>query len=73
MQETKIHDAEVRWYPAGSGTDDRSDMYVLEVLGVTLLVRKRGSGRRHTETYVHVESRAPVVLEVNNGGTIEYG
>jgi hypothetical protein len=38
-QVTRVRDAEVRVYDAEPGTDDASDMYVLEVLGVLVLVR----------------------------------
>lgn len=70
---------EVRVYPPEPLTDDASPMYVLDVLGVTVLVRRRanedsGTG---TDTYVHVDNdgwapgsdyAGPLRWEVMNGG-----
>lgn len=36
---TRVRDAQVRVFDQAPGTDDASDMYVLEVLGVTAIVR----------------------------------
>jgi hypothetical protein len=78
MQTITIPGGEVRIYPAQPGTDDRSDMYVLDVLGHTLLIRQRPDG-----TFVHVDTDgyapnaalpvAPLIVEVNNGGENVYG
>jgi hypothetical protein len=47
----KIRDAEVRVFDQAPGTDDASDMYVMEALGVTVRIRRVR------------ESRARVVIE----------
>ena len=36
----KIRDAEIRVFNQESGTDDASDMYVIEALGVTVRIRR---------------------------------
>lgn len=36
---TQIRDAEIRVFDRAPDTDDASDMYVLEVLGVTVIIR----------------------------------
>lgn len=63
------------WEPGVHGDEGERDlgrMYVLEALGVSLLVRERQDG-----TYVHVENegvvREPLLVEVNNGGENAYG
>lgn len=62
--------AEVRIYPQQPGTDDASDMYVLDALGVTVLVRRRAD----RTTYVHVDTDGvgafigELVYEIRNGG-----
>lgn len=66
-------DGELRHYPAEPGTNDASDMYVLKVLGVTVLVRKRRDSDDQAETYVHVETTEGCILEVNNGGETAIG
>ena len=64
------YDAEVRIYPQAPGTDDASDMYVLDALGVTVLIRQRTDG----STYVHVDDdgmdafKGPLVYEIRNNG-----
>jgi hypothetical protein len=67
------HYAEVRVYPQAEGTDDASDMYVLDALGVTLLVRRRtdGSTRVHIDTDGIDAFHGPLRYEVRSGG--EYG
>lgn len=57
------------------GSDDASDMYVLDVFGISVLVRLRTT-RTHSagrpQLYIHIdnESRPPTELavEVANGG-----
>src|SRR5262249_6865621 len=81
MSETKpnvivIPGGEVRIWPASQGGGgDLSDSYVLDVLGLTVLVRVR-----KTDTFVHIDGdgmaerqRMPVVVEVFNGGENDYG
>lgn len=67
---------EVRVYQPEPFTDDASPMYVLDVLGVTVLVRRR-EGEGGTDTYVHVDNdgwargseyTGPLRWEVMNGG-----
>jgi hypothetical protein len=60
-------------------SDDASDMYVLEVLGICVLVRRRTSRShpaRRPQLYLHVdnENRPPTALaiEVSNGGETHY-
>jgi hypothetical protein len=79
-------DAQVRVFDrstdAGStaaGSDDASDMYVLEVFGVSVLVRLRATltdptGRRQLYMHIDNEDRAPtdVAVEVANGGETHY-
>ncbi|MFG2076906.1 DNA-directed RNA polymerase subunit alpha C-terminal domain-containing protein [Nonomuraea maritima] len=67
---------EVRVFDPDPDQGDVSPMYVMEALGVSMLVyvRKDGSG-----TYVHVEDegipegRGPLLVEVNNSGENTYG
>jgi len=61
------------------GSDDASDMYVLEVLGVSVLVRLRATGAHsgsRPQLYLHVdnETREPTSLsvEVAGGGETHY-
>lgn len=71
---TVIHvlNAELRVWEPNPAEGDLGRMYVLEALGATLLVRERQDG-----TYVHVEDegviRAPLLVEVNNGGEQVHG
>jgi hypothetical protein len=61
------------------GSDDASDMYVLEVLGVSVLVRLRTT-RAHPasrpQLYVHIDNEAgeptSLAVEVANGGETHY-
>ncbi len=76
-----VRDATVRVFDRSTdvGSDDASDMYVLDVFGVSVLVRLRTT-RTHPATrpqlYVHVdnESREPtdLAVEVSNGGETHY-
>jgi hypothetical protein len=69
-QAVKIPGGEVRVYPAAAGTNDASAMYVMDVLGVNVLVRARTDGT----TYVHIdtdgngEMLGRLAYEVCNGG-----
>src|SRR5262249_3950293 len=74
----KVHaipGGEGRIFPASPEAGDRSDMYVLDVLGLTVEVRVRDQ-----DTFVHIDGdgqgeiqRRPVVVEVFNGGENPYG
>ena len=67
--------AEIRWYPANQEEDDHSDMYVVDVLGLSIVIRRRAG-----DTYIHVDTqetaeqpRLPLAIEVDNGGEAAYG
>jgi hypothetical protein len=76
-QDFPVRDAAVRVFDRGRepDSDDASDMYVLDVFGISVLVRLRTS-RAHPasrpQLYIHIdnEGRPPTVLavEVANGG-----
>lgn len=76
LTQLKLLGGELRiWEPGVHGDDNERDlgrMFVLEALGVSLLVRERQDG-----TYVHVEDegviRKPLLVEVDNGGEHPYG
>ena len=79
-QDFPVRDAVVRVFDRSTepGVDDASDMYVLEVFGVSVLIRlrtPRGPPSR-PQVYLHVdnEDRSPTVLaiEVSNGGETHY-
>ncbi len=70
-----IPGGEVRVLPRSEQVGDRSDIYVLDVLGLTVLVRVRDG-----DTFVHIDGdgmgeiqRMPVVVEVFNGGESSHG
>ena len=74
-----VRDAEVRVLDQSTepDTDDASDMYVLEVFGVSVLIRLRTVDTGDDpQLYVHVdnENRPPTQLavEVCNGGEARY-
>ena len=80
-QDFPVRDAMVRVFDRSTepGADDASDMYVLEVFGVSVLIRRRSTGdgsRNDSELYVHIdnEDRAPTALaiEVSNRGETHY-
>jgi hypothetical protein len=81
VQDFAVRDAVVRVFERSRepGVDDASDMYVLEVFGVSVLVRLRTT-REHPasrpQLYIHVdnEDRPPTALavEVANGGEAHY-
>jgi len=79
--EFAARDATVRVFNRSTdvGSDDASDMYVLEVLGVSVLVRLRTTGAHaggRPQLYVHIdnETREPTSLavEVASGGETHY-
>jgi hypothetical protein len=70
-----IPGGQVRILPRAAEVGDRSDVYVLDVLGLTVLVRVRDR-----DTFVHIDGdgmgeiqRRPVAVEVFNGGENDYG
>jgi hypothetical protein len=74
-------DAQVRVFDRSTdaGSDDASDMYVLDVFGVSVLVRLRTTSTHPTgrrQLYVHIDNddREPtdVAVEVANGGETHY-
>jgi hypothetical protein len=67
-----VRDAEIRVYDSAPGTDDASDMYVMEVLGVTVRVwliaveeDDEGSGVPGREPYITVEAGGRFTVSVN--------
>jgi hypothetical protein len=67
--------AELRWFSADEEENDHSDMYVLDALGISTLVRRRAD-----DTYIHIDTlelpgppRMPLAVEVNNGGEAIHG
>ncbi len=79
--EFTARDATVRVFNRSTdvGSDDASDMYVLEVLGVSVLVRLRATGahsgsRPQLDLHVDNETREPnsLAVEVAGGGETHY-
>jgi hypothetical protein len=79
--EFPVRDAVVRVFDRSSepGVDDASDMYVLEVFGISVLVRLRTTREHPThrpQLYVHVDNEdrppADLAVEVANGGETHY-
>jgi hypothetical protein len=80
-QDFPVRDAHVRVFDRSTepGVDEASDMYVLEVFGVSVLIRLRTT-RAHPasrpQLYIHVdnEDRQPTApaVEVSNGGEAHY-
>ena len=80
-QDFPVRDAVVRVFECSTepGVDDASDMYVLDVFGVSVLIRLRTT-RAHPasrpQLYIHVdnEDRQPTALavEVSNSGETHY-
>jgi hypothetical protein len=80
-QDVPARDAVVRVFDRSDqpGSHDASDMYVLEIFGVSVLVRLRTT-RTHPasrpQLYIHVdnEGRPPtgLAIEVSNGGDAHY-
>lgn len=69
VKTTELPDGKLHTYEATG--DDVSRMYVLDVLGVSLLIYLRDDGT----PYVHVDREddpGPLLVEVNNGGEEEY-
>ena len=77
FEDFPVRDANVRVFDHSRepGSDDASDMYVLELFGISVLVRLRTS-RAHPasrpQLYIHIdnEGRPPtdLAVEVANGG-----
>ena len=70
---TTVRDAEIRVFDRAPGTDDASDMYVMEVLGATVLVRlvaveedDEGCGVPGSELRIMVEARGTFTVGVND-------
>jgi hypothetical protein len=70
----KVRDAEIHIYDPEPGTDDVSDTYVLDVFGLSLLMRI-GRGQPD-EVYVHIDTEtddhAQLAVEVGNNGANDY-
>lgn len=76
-----VEDAVVRVFTRSTepGSDDASDMYVLEVFGVSVLVRLRTTTTHpanRPQLYVHIDNESrgdtDVAVEVENGGESHY-
>ena len=65
---TRIRDAEIRLFDAAPDSDDASDMYVLEVLGATVIVRRvRDSATRsHLLVCIETGDEGEFAVSVNN-------
>lgn len=61
---TQVRDAEIRVFRQAPGTDDASDMYVMEVLGVSVLVRLVSAGRA-VEPRIMIEAGGVFTVGVN--------
>jgi len=79
FQELRVRDAVVRVFDRshGVGSDDASDMYVLEVLGISVVIRLRVTDPDSLpQLYLHGdnEDRPPTALaiEVSNSGETHY-
>lgn len=78
----RVRDAEVRVYNQdnGTGSDEASDMYVMEVLGVSLLIRARTGDPNNPDNpdslFIHIDNEDPepctLAVEVRNSGETEY-
>ena len=74
-QDFPVRDATVRVFDRDPDTDDASDMYVLDVFGVSVLVRLRTT-RTHPpgrpQLYIHIDNESrpetDLAVEVANGG-----
>lgn len=62
---TRAGDAEIRVFRQAPGTDDASDMYVMEVLGVTALVRLVQT-ENGPEPRIMIEARGQFAVGVND-------
>lgn len=77
--DARLRDAQIRVFDRSTetGSDDASDMYVVEVFGVSVLIRLRKPRRfGQPELYVHIdnEGRPPtdLAVEVDNRGETRY-
>jgi hypothetical protein len=77
-QDFHVRDAEIRVFDRSDepDSDDANDMYVIEVFGVSVLIRLRTPHGDEPDVYVHIdnEGRRPVDLavEVDNRGETRY-
>ncbi|MEJ3741776.1 hypothetical protein WEI85_00540 [Actinomycetes bacterium KLBMP 9797] len=74
-----VADAVVRVFDRNPDSDDASDMYVLEVFGISVLVRLRATGTHpadQPQMFVHIDNetrdRTELAVEVCNGGDALY-
>ena len=67
-QITRVRDAEIRLFDAAPGTDDASDMYVIDVLGATVNVRRvRDSATRsHLLVCIETGDEGEFAVSINN-------
>jgi hypothetical protein len=77
-----VRDAEIRVYTqdSGTGSDEASDMYVMEILGVSLLIRARTGAPNDphdpVSLFVHIDNdnreSCTLAVAVCNSGATEY-
>jgi hypothetical protein len=77
-----VRDAEIRVYKQDNGadSDEASDMYVMEVLGVSLLIRARTGDPNDPDNpdslFIHIDNEdresCTLAVEVCNSGETEY-
>jgi hypothetical protein len=81
VQDIPVRDALVRVFDRndGVGSADASDMYVLDVFGISVLVRLRSTGTdpaAEPQLYLHVDNEdrpsTALAVEVGNGGETHY-
>ncbi len=71
MDSYRAKDAEIRVFPAEEPYD-RSDMYVMEVLGTTVSLRLAEVARSAGRLTIVIEAPAPFTVNIN-GDSNEYG
>lgn len=65
----QMRDALIRIFDADPNEGDRSDMYVLDVFGVSINIYRRADGTKvHVDSGDMEERDRPLIYEINNGG-----
>jgi hypothetical protein len=72
LKSAGVEAALVEWYPQEPGTNDASDMYAFEALGVRILIRQRKLSEAYTDTYINIQAPEGCAVEVNEGGENDY-
>jgi hypothetical protein len=78
-QDFPVRDAIVRVFDRDPDADDASDMYVLDVFGVSVLVRlrtARANPADRPQLYIHIDNESrpatDLAVEVANGGEVHH-